>query len=62
MKEERVKLNCYKTALSLTAISNYFIISVGQIVPENKAMPFELICAVYLEYIVTINFDRPYPN
>ena len=25
-------------------------------------LPFELICAVYLDYIVTIHFVRPYPN
>ena len=28
----------------------------------KKWLPFELICAVYLEYIVTIHFVRPYPN
>ena len=25
-------------------------------------LPYELICAAYLEYIVIINFVRPYPN
>ena len=28
----------------------------------KKWLPAELICAVYLEYIVIINFVRPYPN
>ena len=28
----------------------------------KKWLPFELICAVYLEYIVTINFVQPYQN
>ena len=28
----------------------------------KKWLPFELICAVYLEYILTIHFVRPYPN
>ena len=28
----------------------------------KKWLPFELICAIYLEYIVTIPFVRPYPN
>ena len=29
---------------------------------SKKLLPFELICAVYLEYIVTIHFVCPYPN
>ena len=28
----------------------------------KKWLPFELTCAVYLEYIVTIHFVCPYPN
>ena len=28
----------------------------------TKWLPCELICAVYLEYIVINNFVRPYPN
>ena len=28
----------------------------------KKCLPFELICAAYLEYIVIINFVRPYTN
>ena len=28
----------------------------------TKWLPFELICAVYLEYIVTSSFVRPYPT
>ena len=28
----------------------------------KKWLPFEFICAVNLEYIVTINFVHPYPN
>ena len=28
----------------------------------KKWLLFELICAVYLEYIVTNNFVQPYPN
>ena len=28
----------------------------------KKWLPLELICAVYLEYKVTIHFVRPYPN
>ena len=28
----------------------------------KKWLPFEFICAVNLEYIVTIHFVRPYPN
>ena len=28
----------------------------------KKWLPFEFICAVYLEYIVPIHFVRPYPN
>ena len=28
----------------------------------KKWLPFERICEVYLEYIVTIHFVRPYPN
>ena len=28
----------------------------------KKWLPFKLICAVYLEYIVTIHFVCPYPN
>ena len=28
----------------------------------KKWLPFEFICAVYLEYIRTINFVNPYPN
>ena len=28
----------------------------------QKWLPFELICVVYLEYIVTIHFVRPYQN
>ena len=28
----------------------------------KKFLPFELICAVYLKYTVTITFVQPYPN
>ena len=28
----------------------------------KKWLPFEPICAIYFEYIVTIHFVRPYPN
>ena len=38
------------------------ICSVHQDPSRQKWLPFELICAVYLEYIVSIHFVRPYPN
>ena len=28
----------------------------------RKRLPFKLICAVYLEYVVIIHFVRPYPS
>ena len=30
--------------------------------PSQKWLPFEPICAVYLEYIETIHFVNPYPT
>ena len=42
-----------------TLLTFYVHFSKNQAV--NKWLPFELICAIYLEYIVTSNFVKLYP-
>ena len=51
----------HKLCLNLPKFTD-LVCSAHQELKRQKCLPYELICTVYLEYIVTINFVRPYPN